>query len=298
MTDYRNTVSRDRLAEFRRNSNNFDDNVNANQHGNYSYQPAVQQYQHQYQQSTFDRRDLQPYYNGHATAYQAPSQLASTFAYSNYNRHENIIAQPIPTDFNEKQSSIASTEAFFVRVENIKWLVGKINENVTQVESLQTAALSSINGEKASQVNLQLEQLVHQTSKLNNEAKEHIQALELSNAKIALNASDAQMRRTQLQALKRKFIETIQRYQDIERTFEKRQRQRIERQILIVKPEATPREIENAIDSNDAPHIFAHSLLNSSRLRHSAQVLDEVQTRHRDIKKIEKTILVTQFKAM
>ncbi|OAD05224.1 hypothetical protein MUCCIDRAFT_141644, partial [Mucor lusitanicus CBS 277.49] len=176
-------------------------------------------------------------------------------------------------------------------VENIKWLVGKINENVTQIESLQTAALSSINGEKAGQVNLQLEQLVHQTSKLNKEAKEHIQALEFSNAKITVNPSDAQMRRTQLQALKRKFIETIQRYQDIERTFEKRQRQRIERQILIVKPEATPHEIENAIDSSDAPHIFAHSLLNSSRLGDSTQVLDEVQTRHRDIKKIEKTIL-------
>lgn len=63
-----------------------------------------------------------------------------------------------------------------------------------------------------------------------------------------------------MQALKRKFIETIQRYQDIERTNEKRQRQRIERQILIVKPEATPHEIENAIDSHDAPHIFAHSV--------------------------------------
>lgn len=60
--------------------------------------------------------------------------------------------------------------------------------------------------------------------------------------------------------MKRKFIETIQRYQDIERTFEKRQRQRIERQLLIVKPDATPHEIEHAIDSNDAPHIFAHSV--------------------------------------
>lgn len=55
-------------------------------------------------------------------------------------------------------------------------------------------------------------------------------------------------------------METIQRYQDIERIFEKKQRQRIERQILIVKPDATPHEIENAIDSDDAPQIFAHSV--------------------------------------
>lgn len=63
-----------------------------------------------------------------------------------------------------------------------------------------------------------------------------------------------------MQALKKKFMEAIQRYQDIERTFEKKQRQRIERQILIVKPDATPHEIENAIDSDDAPQIFAHSV--------------------------------------
>lgn len=37
----------------------------------------------------------------------------------------------------------------------------------------------------------------------------------------------------QLQAIKKKFLEAIQRYQDIERTFEMKLRQRIERQILI-----------------------------------------------------------------
>lgn len=34
----------------------------------------------------------------------------------------------------------------------------------------------------------------------------------------------------------------------------------MERQIRIVKPEATPQEIEMAIDSDDAPQIFAHSV--------------------------------------
>jgi syntaxin 1B/2/3 len=63
-----------------------------------------------------------------------------------------------------------------------------------------------------------------------------------------------------LQGLKKKFIKTIQRYQDIERIFEKKHRQRIERQILIVKPDATPQEIENAIDSDNTPQIFAHSV--------------------------------------
>ncbi|KAG2197192.1 hypothetical protein INT46_003354 [Mucor plumbeus] len=294
MSDYRMTVSRDRLAEFKRNSGNFTDDTNSNHHGNYAYQPAVHQYQPQYQhhypQPTFDRHNLQPYYDGYSTAYQAPTQPTPTFSYNDYNRYENPTVQPIP-EMIEKESSLASTEAFFAKIEDIKCLVGKINENITEIETLHTFALSSINNEKASQVNLTLEELVRQTSKLNKQAKEHIKILELNNAKLILNLSDSQMRRTQLQGLKKKFIKTIQRYQDIEHTFEKKHRQRIERQILIVKPDATPQEIENAIDSDNTPQIFAHSLLNHNRLGNATQVLDEVQIRHQDIKKIEKTIL-------
>ena len=55
-------------------------------------------------------------------------------------------------------------------------------------------------------------------------------------------------------------METIQRYQGIAHTYEKKQKERIERQILIVKPEASAQEIEAAIDSDNAPQIFAHSV--------------------------------------
>lgn len=92
-----------------------------------------------------------------------------------------------------------------------------------------------------------------------------------------------------MNAAKKKFIETIQRYQDVEREFEKNHRQRIERQILIgktnkkkviyvqyyiqlfflkiVKPEATPDEIESAINSDEALQIFAHSVSHSCYTR-------------------------------
>ncbi|KAI9356696.1 t-SNARE [Pilaira anomala] len=188
-------------------------------------------------------------------------------------------------------SVLISTDAFFNRIEDIKWFIGKINENISEMESLHASLLSSINGEKCHQYNKVLDNLVNETSKLNKDVKGCIKETDISIAKLSTSISDRQMRRLQLNAVKKKFIETIQRYQDVEREFEKNHRQRIERQILIVKPEATPHEIESVINSDEAPQIFAHSLLNSSRTGNASQVLDEVQTRHKDIKRIEKTII-------
>ncbi|KAG2235630.1 hypothetical protein INT48_008506 [Thamnidium elegans] len=152
------------------------------------------------------------------------------------------------------------------------------------MESLHTSLLSSINGEKSHQFSKVLDDLVNQTSKLNKELKDRIKETDVSIAKLPTSISDRQMRRLQ-------FVETIQRYQDVEREFEKNHRQRIERQILIVKPEATSDEIELVINSDEATQIFAHSLLNSTRTGNASQVLDEVQIRHKDIKRIEKTIM-------
>ncbi|KAI9469029.1 MAG: t-SNARE [Benjaminiella poitrasii] len=275
--DYRMTVSRDRLAEFRRNPGNSDVEL-------------INSYNRPYQQQTlnaYNQNNLAPYYDGHSTTYQPPQPLPSSYTHSTRaHRYQDIDLQP------SSHLKESTTEAFFKNVEDIKWYIAKINENVTEIESLHTASLSSMNGERVNGVNQTLEQLVAQTSQLNKETKERIKELEMSNAKLRSNhPSDLQMRQTQLQALRKKFIETIQRYQDIERTFEKKQRQRIERQILIVKPDASPHEIESVIDSDEPPQIFAHSLLNSSRTGNATQVLNEVQTRHKDIKKIEKTIL-------
>ncbi|KAI7884582.1 t-SNARE, partial [Lichtheimia hyalospora FSU 10163] len=62
-------------------------------------------------------------------------------------------------------------------------------------------------------------------------------------------------------ALRKRFLETIQRYQDVERLYDQKYRQRVERQIRIVKPNATQEEVDRFIDSDDSPQVFAQSEL-------------------------------------
>lgn len=159
------------------------------------------------------------------------------------------------------------------------------------IEELHGSALSNINDEQTEENTYRLEKAVKQTTKLNNQCKTKIKAIELSIARMPANSGDLPMRKTQHAALKKKFIETIQRYQDIERTYQQKYRQRVERQIKIVQPNATQDEIERVLDSDEPNQIFAQSLMQSNRSGQARAVLSEVQSRHDDIKKIEKTIL-------
>ncbi|KAI9313175.1 t-SNARE [Dichotomocladium elegans] len=83
----------------------------------------------------------------------------------------------------------------------------------------------------------------------------------------------------------------IQKYQDMERTFSQKYRQQVARQIRIVNPDVTEDEIDAMMDSDEADQVFAQSLLKSNRTGKARDVLSEVQTRHDDIKRIERTLL-------
>lgn len=82
-----------------------------------------------------------------------------------------------------------------------------------------------------------------------------------------------------------------------------------------VKPDATQDEVDRFIDSDDSPQVFAQSvklypqlvlnttdrwiqLMHATRTNQARAVLSEVQTRHDDIKRIEKTIMVKKSKLL
>ncbi|KAF7726925.1 Plasma membrane t-SNARE, secretory vesicle fusion [Apophysomyces ossiformis] len=225
-------------------------------------------------------------------AYRPPAQPAPAYNKSTRgDRHANGKEQYEMTERSRPDTHLVSTEAFFAEVEEVKDVIRRINDNISAIEEYHGASLVNISEEQMSQNTRRLEALSSETAKLNQEAKRRIQGIELSNAKLPPSTGDLPMRKTQHAALKKRFIETIQRYQDIERTYQQKYRQRVERQIRIVKPDATSDEIERTLDSDEASQIFAQSLMQANRSGQARAVLSEVQSRHDDIKKIEKTIL-------
>jgi syntaxin 1B/2/3 len=65
----------------------------------------------------------------------------------------------------------------------------------------------------------------------------------------------------------------------------------MERQFRIVKPDASPEEVRAVVnDDNGNNQIFQQAMMSSNRYGESRAAYREVQERHEDIKRIEKTL--------
>jgi len=134
-----------------------------------------------------------------------------------------------------------------------------------------------------------LDRLVEETRALSNQIKNQIQDLEKESVP---QGQDPRIRRNQTSLLRSKFIEALQNYQQVEQQYRTRYRQRVERQFKIVKPDATPDEVAAVVQSDQGAggQIFAQALTSSTRYGESRAAYREVQERHEDIRKIERTL--------
>lgn len=123
--------------------------------------------------------------------------------------------------------------------------------------------------------------LIASTRQLTASNKNAIQALN----KLAKDKTQKQ----QVQAAKSRFMGLLQEYQTVEKEFRKKVRERGERQFKIVKPDATPEEVKQVLETEN-PQIFSQALLNSNRYGDARGALREIQERNNDIKKIEMTL--------
>ncbi|KAF9948739.1 Plasma membrane t-SNARE, secretory vesicle fusion [Mortierella alpina] len=187
-------------------------------------------------------------------------------------------------------SSSNDMNAFFSEVTSIQSDIAIVERNISQIEELHNISLNSVTSEdQAVHITRQLDQITQDTTQLSNRIKKRIKDIELANLRLR-NSPDIQIRNTQAGTLKEKFMNTLCRFQSSESEARKRYKERMERQIKIVKPEATQAEVQQIVES-DNQQIFAQSVLQSTRYGDANRALREVQTRHDDIKKIEKTVL-------
>lgn len=176
--------------------------------------------------------------------------------------------------------------AFYTEISSIQDSLKAFNENVAQIGQLHLKSLNNTDDAAAQRNAAQLDELVEDTSALSATLKRRIKALEKQGG----SGRDGQIRKQQTALVKSKFVEAIQNYQTVEQQYRTRYKQRMERQFKIVKPDATQEEIQAAVNDESGGQIFSQALLNSNRYGDARAAYREVQERHEDIKRIEKTI--------
>jgi len=176
---------------------------------------------------------------------------------------------------------------FYAEISSIKDAIQTFNENVKRVDDLQSQSLTYADEEAAQGNAAQLASLVAANVQMRNELRSRLKALETQ----ATSGRDAHVRRQQTEFVRQKFVEAIQQYQQVEQQYQTRVKQRIERQFKIVKQDATPEEIQAVLNGGQNGQIFTQALLNSDRYGESRAAYQDVQARHADIVKIERTLV-------
>lgn len=179
-----------------------------------------------------------------------------------------------------------SMSSFYEEISSLQDSIRTFNRNVASIGELHSRSLNNMDDTAAQQNAAQLEELVENTSALSTTLKRRIKDLERQGS----SGRDGQVRKQQTALVKSKFVEAIQNYRTVEQQSCTKYKQRIERQYKIVKPDASPEEVRAVVNDEQNGQIFSQALLGPERFGKSRAAYREVQERHEDIKRIEKTL--------
>uniref|UniRef100_A0A8C2SJZ8 Syntaxin-1B n=1 Tax=Capra hircus TaxID=9925 RepID=A0A8C2SJZ8_CAPHI len=213
-------------------------------------------------------------------------------------------------------------DEFFEQVEEIRGCIEKLSEDVEQVKKQHSAILAAPNPDESkcycwvvggwgqkeagvppkclthpslplaspSETKQELEDLTTDIKKTANKVRSKLKAIEQSiEQEEGLNRSsaDLRIRKTQHSTLSRKFVEVMTEYNATQSKYRDRCKDRIQRQLEITGRTTTNEELEDMLESGKLA-IFTDDIKMDSQM--TKQALNEIETRHNEIIKLETSI--------
>jgi len=175
---------------------------------------------------------------------------------------------------------------FYDQISSVQELIEQFNANIARISELHSRSLNVVDG-SGQQALAALDDQVAQTRDLGNHIKKTIEAIKKQPV-----PRGQESRKNQVTRVAKQFVTALQAYTQVEKDYRQKQRQRVERQLKIVKPDATAEEVAAVVNDSQGSgeQVFANALSNTSRYGESRVAYREVQSRHEDIKKIEQTL--------
>lgn len=142
-----------------------------------------------------------------------------------------------------------------------------------------------LNEEDADYNSKQIDALVSESHSLQNDLKNRIKNVQTQAAQ-----SKDQHKMDQAESCRKRFLEIIQEYRVVESNNREQTKVQAERQYRIIKPDASDDEVRAAVEDGNSQQYFQQALMQSNRRGEARTVLNEVQVRHRELLKLEKTM--------
>jgi syntaxin 1A len=189
----------------------------------------------------------------------------------------------IPIDADDK-----FMDEFFAQVEDVRGMIEKISSNVAEVKTKHSEILSA--PQTDDRMKEQLEELMADIKRTANRVRSQLKAIEQSieqdeHSKRA--TTDLRIKKTQHSTLSRKFVEVMNDYNSCQVDYRQRCKDSIIRQLEITGRSTTNEEIDTMLESGN-PAIFTQGILTDTQ--QAKQSLADIEARHADIMKLEKSI--------
>uniref|UniRef100_A0A6Q2YSI0 Syntaxin-1A n=1 Tax=Esox lucius TaxID=8010 RepID=A0A6Q2YSI0_ESOLU len=177
---------------------------------------------------------------------------------------------------------------FIIWVEEIRGLIEELLEKVEEVKRQHGAILAAPNPDETTKS--ELEKLMTDIKTFANKVRSKLKGIEQSiEHEEVLNRSsaDLRIRKTQHSTLSRKFVEVMSEYNATQSDYRERCKGRIQRQLEITGRNTTNEELESMLESGN-PAIFTSGIIMDSNI--NQQAMNEIETRHTEIIKLENSI--------
>ncbi|KAI8614076.1 t-SNARE [Chytriomyces sp. MP71] len=187
-------------------------------------------------------------------------------------------------------------KTFYEDIEKLREDITSVKNTINQIQNAHENALNVISEAQSAETTKELERLMDHANGLSGSIRNRLKAMEAANKKFAkqgTRSGDARIRITQHGAIAKKFLDVMMEYKDIQKKYQDKYKQRMQRQYLIVKPTANESEIEKMINDDKGP-VFAQSIVHIGQKAEAKRALQEIQDRHADVQRIEKSIIELQ----
>ncbi|KAF5403372.1 Syntaxin and Target SNARE coiled-coil region domain containing protein [Paragonimus heterotremus] len=177
---------------------------------------------------------------------------------------------------------------FFAQVEEIRNLIERVQALVEDVKNKHSDVLSSPNQDETTKA--QLEEAMAEIKMIAHKVRAKLKQMEMNieyDENSDKSSADLRIRKTQYSTISRNFIEVMTDYNKAQVAFRDACKNRIKRQMEIAERKISNEELEDMLESGN-PAIFTQEIMTDTQ--QAKQSLADIEARHQDIMKLEKSI--------
>lgn len=177
-------------------------------------------------------------------------------------------------------------QSFFGQAESFKAVIAYIQEKTKDIAKLQDKAVSAVRAKDEQLISQQLDKVLADGKTEAMKGKKILTQM-LENEKGP--ESEVRIKRTIRNTLEQNFINSLKAFQKAQMQYKEKMKEKVARQVRIVKQDATMEEIDTAMRSGDTGALYRAAILQPGD-DPIKQAYADVQSKYQDVLKLEESI--------